>query len=162
MDVSAQMGLLFHSTTPGLSAATISKMPLKPPRPSSTDSTGVAIPNADRVLTPLPWNWSANIHGSQNRVASAASSSARTYAVALAASDGRFERALAPGCVEDRGETFGPMHPRASHAVGSSVTDTLVDVSFPDDASMAAKTFPTSSGYTRQQCQSLKNQRARY
>ena len=48
----AQMGLLFQPTTPALSAATISKMPLKPPLPSSTESTGVAIPNnknADRV-----------------------------------------------------------------------------------------------------------------
>jgi hypothetical protein len=46
---SAQMGLLFKPITPALSAATISNMPLKPPR-SSTDSTGVAIPNA-KTLT---------------------------------------------------------------------------------------------------------------
>ncbi len=46
----AQMGLLFQPTTPALSAATISKMPLKPPVPSSTDSTGVAIPNAKTLI----------------------------------------------------------------------------------------------------------------
>jgi len=45
------MGLLFHLTTPALSAATISKMPLKPPRSSSTDSTPVSpTPNA-KALT---------------------------------------------------------------------------------------------------------------
>jgi hypothetical protein len=42
------MGLLFHPNTPGLSAATISKMPLKPPLPSSTEST-VSIPNSKLI-----------------------------------------------------------------------------------------------------------------
>jgi len=50
IDVPPQIGLVFHPTTPALSAATISKMPLKPPLPSSTESTGVAIPN-NKTLT---------------------------------------------------------------------------------------------------------------
>jgi hypothetical protein len=36
----------FSRPPPASSVATISKMPLKPPRPSSTDSTSVVIPNA--------------------------------------------------------------------------------------------------------------------
>jgi hypothetical protein len=44
------MCLLFHPTTPVLPAATISKMPLKPPRPSSAESTGVGIPNAKMLI----------------------------------------------------------------------------------------------------------------
>ena len=46
----AQRGLLFHPTTPALSAATISKMPVKPPRSSPTDSTGVVIPNTGTLI----------------------------------------------------------------------------------------------------------------
>jgi hypothetical protein len=46
----AQVGLLFTRPPPASSAATISKMPLKPPHSSPTDSTGVTIPNA-RTLT---------------------------------------------------------------------------------------------------------------
>jgi hypothetical protein len=42
----AQMGLLFTRPPPASSAAAISKMPLKPPRSSSTDSSGVA--NSER------------------------------------------------------------------------------------------------------------------
>jgi hypothetical protein len=50
IDVPPANGSPFHPTTHALSAATISKMPLKPPRSSPTDSTGVAIPNA-KTLT---------------------------------------------------------------------------------------------------------------
>jgi hypothetical protein len=38
--------------------------PLKPLRPSSTGSIGVAIPNPKLSITPLRWNWPANTLGS--------------------------------------------------------------------------------------------------
>jgi hypothetical protein len=50
--MSPRGGLLFQPTTPALAAATISKDASKAAAPSSTGSTGVAIPNnknADRV-----------------------------------------------------------------------------------------------------------------
>jgi hypothetical protein len=50
MDDPARMGLLFQPATLALSAATISKVAVKPAAPSSTDTTGVAVPNA-KALT---------------------------------------------------------------------------------------------------------------
>ncbi len=45
----AQMGLLFHPTTPALSAATISKAAVKPAAPPSTNSSSVAISSTKNV-----------------------------------------------------------------------------------------------------------------
>jgi hypothetical protein len=43
------LGLLFSATTPSLSAATISKVPVNPRRCSSTDSTGVGTSNLNSI-----------------------------------------------------------------------------------------------------------------
>jgi hypothetical protein len=49
-EVGLAKGLLFTRPTLALSAATISKMPVKPPRSSPTDSTGVVIPNTGTLI----------------------------------------------------------------------------------------------------------------
>ena len=99
------LGLLFHLPR-ALSATTISKMPVKPPRPSPTDSTGVAIP--PKTLT----EYDAVAPGLVLRGL-------------VSGSDGCFERALAPGCAEYYGEACGPLRTRhltrSYWAVGSSV-----------------------------------------
>jgi hypothetical protein len=58
-----KMGLLFPPDHPRLACCNDFKDASKAAAPSSTDIAGVAIPknkNADRVMTPSRWNWSAN------------------------------------------------------------------------------------------------------
>jgi hypothetical protein len=50
IDVPRQMGLLFRPTTPGLVRCNDFKDASKAAAPSSTDSTGVAIPNAKTLI----------------------------------------------------------------------------------------------------------------
>ena len=50
IDVPRTKGLLFTRPTLALSAETISKMPVKPPRSSPTDSTSVVIPNTGTLI----------------------------------------------------------------------------------------------------------------
>ena len=86
-------------------------------------------------MTPLRWNW-VREHPwlTENRVASA-TSPARfhqpTPTGPFISSNGRFERALAPGCAEDCGEAFRPMRTRcltrSYWALGRQLTDTRVE-----------------------------------
>jgi hypothetical protein len=118
--MSAQAGLLFQPP-PALAAATISKDASKAATPSSTDSTDVAIPNnknAHRVgrrcagigpRTPVA-------HG--NRVAPAHDAFSGSHLPGrVRCSDGRFERALAPGCGEDLWRGVWPNAHAVLHAL---------------------------------------------
>jgi len=98
----AKKGLLFQPTAPASPAATISKMPLKPPAPSSTDSTGVAIPNAKTLIEydAVALDWSANTRGE-----GPARGGNRYPGALLRAGPG-------PGSAEDCREALGPMHTR--------------------------------------------------
>jgi hypothetical protein len=90
-------------------------------------------------MAPLRWNWSANTRGSlkPDRISNLASplSAAHTYEVALAASDGHFERALAPGLCRGLWRGVWPDARGASRAptgpLGRQLTDTTVDHPFP-------------------------------
>ena len=89
--------------------------------PSSTESTGVAVLNAEPSMTPLRWNWSAiSPHWRQRpRQLSAAYTSDVALAASMVASSGFWPS----GCAEDWGEAFGPLHScltRSHWAVGSS------------------------------------------
>jgi hypothetical protein len=126
-------------------------MPVKPPRSSPTDSTGVAIPNIGTLIeydavapelvrehswlteTWRPTRWLSIGPWPLCPLGQVGDGEGRSGSQGWRrASEGRestlpahrFERALAPGCAEDCGEAFRPMRTRclgSDWAVGSSV-----------------------------------------
>src|SRR5258707_5050107 len=98
-----QMGLLFHPPPPALAAATISKMAVKPPSPPRTtalvsplrttktlteyDAVALELVSEHPLLTEI---------GSRKRPRQL--SAAHDLRGPVSCFDGRFERALAPGC----------------------------------------------------------------